>query len=89
MPVDYKDTSFPEIYRIRGFEISPEKQEACIVVFDQPGLCQLQNVSLGGFEPLWGLHLWDDYVFWRRKKQGGVTVENNNHDCLYHDNQKI
>jgi hypothetical protein len=43
-PLDYKDTSYPEVSRIRGFEL--EKLEQCSVAFDQPGLCLIQNVSL-------------------------------------------
>ena len=42
--VDYKDTTYPEITRIRGFEL--EKLEQFSVAFDQPGLCLIQNVSL-------------------------------------------
>ncbi|KAG0569063.1 hypothetical protein KC19_6G063000 [Ceratodon purpureus] len=42
--VDYKDTTYPEVTRIRGFEL--EKLEQCSIAFDQPGSCLIQNVSL-------------------------------------------
>lgn len=42
--LDYKDTTYPEVSRIRGFEL--EKLEQCSVAFDQPGSCLIQNVSL-------------------------------------------
>lgn len=48
-PVHYKDTTYPEVYRIRGYEMSSEKQEECVLVFDEPGLCQIQNVSMTDF----------------------------------------
>ncbi|XP_024394251.1 UDP-sugar pyrophosphorylase [Physcomitrium patens] len=43
-PLDYKDTTYPEVTRIRGFEI--EKLEKSCISFDQPGSCLVQNVSL-------------------------------------------